>query len=270
MRPPWRFLKPEPLPCATAVTLMSSRSPWRTVELPWGLCFPVVLVLLYKETATAQTVTVVSRGSLPPWCQLLYSTAILGNPWPLSVRPSQSQLQLPRWLPLKPSDLPSIFLALTTPISSFFDSALVGRVSARTSACLPCWVVCADFHRPGYSLGLGGVSKVPRTREVTRGVVEALENHRSQAPSIESSHHSARPHGSTTQLSHMEAWMGHCQIFLISQEKLEQWMYTGNLPILEMFETNSKLSKTASQTKEHTHTKLVLYSFYTWPRWSLP
>jgi len=27
-----------------------------------------------------------------------------------------------------------------------------------------------------------------------------------------------------------------------------------------------KLSKTASQTKEHTHTKLVLYSFYTWLR----
>ena len=130
-----------------------------------------------------------SWGSLPPWYQLLYSTAILGNPWPLSVRPSQSQLQLPRWLPLKPADLPSIFLALTTPIRSFFDSALIGRVSAMTSACLPCWVVCADFHRPGYSLGLGGVSKVPRTRKVTRGVVEALENHRAQAPSIESSHH---------------------------------------------------------------------------------
>ena len=57
-------------------------------------------------------------------------------------------------------------------------------------------MVCADFHRPGYSLGLGGVSKVPRTREVTWGVVEALENHRAQAPSIESSHHSARPYGS--------------------------------------------------------------------------
>ena len=52
-------------------------------------------------------------------------------------------------------------------------------------------MVCTEFHRAGYSLGLGGVSKVSRTREVTQGVVETLENHRAQAPSIESSHHSA-------------------------------------------------------------------------------
>lgn len=99
-------------------------------------------------------------GSLPRWYQLCIALPSWGIPVHCqSDRPKANcnfHGDFPG--PPKPVDLPSIFLALITPISSFLDSALVGRVSAMTSACSPCWLGLDRvpqawlFLRPGWCI----------------------------------------------------------------------------------------------------------------------